>query len=635
MEKRSIASVSIAGLLVLVLVVTSAPFVASGPEAPAAATSPPGLSVLSGTLDGGPIVGNSSPTFWGVNLNFPCTTCSASHPAALGPYVNTTPLTFFRAFVEGDSCNQTTNTEWSDSGTPSPGCGFNDSAFIHWCLSRVSPCESEFLLPGEINSTVVAVETVRYVEDVLHYHPTYWTIGAAPWDWTHYNEPWSTWKTTDDSRANASAYTAEVRDYVAAVRSVDPTIRVVADTGSWQALKTVASLTRYDASDLAGLSFFLYPGGRGFPGASLGDFYASLNQAGSGHVIEGNISSNLGEWRNAMTEYCASCASLPVFIDQYNAALNASPYDSELASYPDAVYLAASVTQALKENVTALTFMHLQGAGQTTPYNLVETNGTISPVGILYQQIFSQLAMGAVRNTTIASNLGATTFSVESQSRERASLLIVNTNLTTSLNLSMGETVEAGTIGTAISWAPGAGAPTNASGTLSGVYVVPPQGILLLNFPPVRSTGSYAVGGVVTDASSGTPLSGVDVSVSPTLSERTGNSGTFVFALPNGSYRISVNAPGYAPENGSLTVNGTPATQNFSLQSLTGPPGASPPIGPTLPRTAPGGSAMLLVLLLPGVAAVVVLGYLAYRRVRTRDAHRKSLERRATKRRRH
>lgn len=93
------------------------------------------------------------------------------------------------------------------------------------------------------------------------------------------------------------------------------------------------------------------------------------------------------------------------------------------------------------------------------------------------------------------------------------------------------------------------------------------------SFPPMKSlfrtptsnSTNYTLSGDITAASTGDPISGVDVSVAGGPSTTTNSSGGYQMALANGSYSLTASAPGFVPSTGTVTIAGANVVQNFTL----------------------------------------------------------------------
>jgi hypothetical protein len=88
--------------------------------------------------------------------------------------------------------------------------------------------------------------------------------------------------------------------------------------------------------------------------------------------------------------------------------------------------------------------------------------------------------------------------------------------------------------------------------------------------------------GAVLSQSSGAPLVGANVSLSPTIWQFSGLGGAYDFWVPNGTYTLRVDFQGYLSTDVALALHGEPVTTDLSLSASTVPTiAASPPPSPT------------------------------------------------------
>jgi hypothetical protein len=119
--------------------------------------------------------------------------------------------------------------------------------------------------------------------------------------------------------------------------------------------------------------------------------------------------------------------------------------------------------------------------GSLASLDMIDANQTVRPVGELYRSVLPHLALGTVNRTWVASPLGTEVFAAYTSAGARHSLLVVNTDLKTALQLDVGGTVPA-VAGTYVAWQPGEAAPQAVAATLGSSYTVPAQGLLLLSW---------------------------------------------------------------------------------------------------------------------------------------------------------
>jgi hypothetical protein len=433
---------------------------------------PPGPppATVNTTLVVGATTGYESSTFWAVNSQSP-----AIEDPTLAALVNTTPLTVFRFGPNGEATNQSAGLTYSPNGTPSVVFGENDPEFVTWC--EWIRCRAIMMVPAEIDNVTAAVATVRYVEQTLDFHPDFWSIGNEPETWTHFGIQWADWKYNDDSRPTPMQYAVEVKQYVAALRAFDPTIRIIgiqASTAQPTELSWLTDVVAVNGPNLAAVAYHAYPGGVGTSSGSLSDFFASLNQP-TGFPL--NYPGAVAAVRSA----CPSCG-LPVFVDEYNAAAPNSTFGQFLDSYAEVPYIGAGIVEALRENVTQVAFFDLQATVTSSEYGMLGPALDARPVFKLYSVFFEDMSLGREVNTSLP-GAPSGVFSVMSQNATATSLLVVDTNLATGLRLNLTQSglPTSGEWTTSV-WGPTMADPQSQSMApdLAGPWFVPAEGIFLL-----------------------------------------------------------------------------------------------------------------------------------------------------------
>src|SRR5690242_4455835 len=99
--------------------------------------------------------------------------------------------------------------------------------------------------------------------------------------------------------------------------------------------------------------------------------------------------------RTAVHGLCTNCSRLPIFVNEYNAGPGWAP-SNFAGSYDNAVFLAASAAQALRDNVSQLTLFNLQNTAPNFGFSLLDRAGTAGPPGVLFARVLSHLAIGSV-----------------------------------------------------------------------------------------------------------------------------------------------------------------------------------------------------------------------------------------------
>ena len=488
---RNLAGVALIALLALLLVGSGVTYLAvpdtGGAGGDAARSLLPAAMVPGGsataTLPASPgaALAQTPGTFWSIDAQTRCSTCLETN-ASVRAFLNQTPFSWVRYGQGTDSCNETTNTAYTSSGVVSRGCGFNVTALKAWCVSQVTPCHAILSLPGENNNSLEDAAIAKWIVSTVGFQPDFWSIGNEPTGWTHYGIPWTNWTSADASPATPLAYALDVKAAIAAVSAVDPGAKFIgleaacSCNTAW--LQDVASI---DGASISAMAYHSYPS-TGSTTPTLAQFYAPL-------ASSSNLTGSYASVRAAITGRCGSCATLPIFVNEYNAGPGWAP-STQAGTYANAVFLAASVTQALRANVTQLTTYNLQTDSKSSfGFSFMNGNGVVGPTGAVFAQLLSHLAMGTVRAGTVSS--GATgVWSVVTQNATAESLLVVSTNLTRSISLPATGTFLGGLAGTSYQWSPALGAPNVSRGTVAASYTLPAQGILLVT---VHLAGPSAV----------------------------------------------------------------------------------------------------------------------------------------------
>ncbi|HYK92879.1 MAG TPA: hypothetical protein VEY07_02410 [Thermoplasmata archaeon] len=435
---------------------------------------PPPLVTLNATISAGPVVAHhlASPFFAVVltasNLTFP-------QLVATGAYLNSTPVSWIRFGGGGEAYDPTTQTLY----LPPTGGGqytavheqlWNFSWFRSWCYSRTPHCDWLTYLPGQVNSSAYAVHYATWFHTVLNFVPTEWELSNEPELWDHFGKNFSRWSTTDALPPTGPGYGTMVQSYIAAVSARFPQDQYIGIEAACATCDhTLVPATAAEAGPyLAGMAYHSYPT---LPGSStdLATFYSTL-------VGPTALASTLGGFQSLYRNECASCSSLPTQIGEYQAGPPTGGFSPFAAQYPGAVFLGASVIQALESNLQSFTEFNVE-----TLYSA--STHTVTPEGILYQRILANMTMGNDLSVNVTSHGVSGMFAVLVHNGSRQSLLLVNSNLTTVLNLTIPTSgFPVGVTGSEWSWQPGETDPAVQRGvSLPQVYSVPPQGILLLD----------------------------------------------------------------------------------------------------------------------------------------------------------
>jgi hypothetical protein len=444
----------------------------SGLGSPSPGLIVPLASGVATTLTLGDSVGThfGSP-FWGIN------TGDAYAPAsqlALGVYLNSTPVTLIRLGGGNDGYNPTTATQYQ---APASGSGkyvavsellVNFTWFKAWCYSKTPHCLWETSLPAEQNNTQGAIHTAEYFHNVLQFVPTYWEFGNEPMAWTHYGLNLTTWSTTSASEVTGIGYATMVHNYIAAISAIFPSDRYMGIQNSCACNPTlITTLAQVDGPELAGVAYHEYPWING-SSTSPTQFFGALASVR-------NIPNTTAHMESIVAAGCPTCNQIPISIGEYQAG--PVPVHSPLSSnYTGAPFVAASVIQALENNVSTFTIFNIAWLFNTS-------TGQIKSQGYLYQRILDNMTMGTdVAVQVNAPGVGGV-YALLVTNGSRESLLIVNTNVTRTLRLSLTSAVfPVGSSGRYFSYAAYNLVPiAHTVASLPGSFVLSPEEILLLS----------------------------------------------------------------------------------------------------------------------------------------------------------
>jgi hypothetical protein len=445
-------------------------------QAPTARSGVETLGNVAATLEGGSKLADSSPTFWGVVAQT-AVSRGITSDTAIGKFLNATPFVTFAYTQQSDQCNVTTNTQYQDDGSTLTPCGFDVHSFKAWCSSKGSGCVSIFTLPGENNNSGEDANIANYIVHTVGFQPTYWAIGNEPMLWKHYGIAWSSWKTTDARTPTPVAYATDLKNAIAAVKKVDTNAKFVGIEADCECSPTwFAAVGKIDGSSIAAVAYHTYPSTALLQQESATQFFAPLTSSA-------NVTTSYATVRKALVGQCTGCGTLPIFVTEYNSGPGWVP-SNYAGTYQDAVFLAGSVVQALRANVTMFDIFHLQTYQGAFDWALMNGTDAVSPAGLLFEDLLVHLDLGVVMGVTVRTTTG-NVWAVTTFHGNQETLLVVNANVTQSINLNLNHVpwVKAGSTSTIYQWSPGQSKPSVTSTTsMASSYVIPAESILMLDY---------------------------------------------------------------------------------------------------------------------------------------------------------
>jgi hypothetical protein len=523
-------------------------------------------------------IGSLAP-IWGVDLRPEYRVGSATTAEVQG-----TPITYVRwpGGAIADRFNMSTGAVYFPSSTAPT----NESEFVTWC--RSVGCQAILQVPGEIDSPSTAAWEVAYTEHRLGFSPAYWEIGNEPGLWTHFGQPWSAWKSSRTSTATPQTYAELVHQYIAAMRAVDPSIRIIGlpgvGLGAYFDPAWISSTVAVNGPNLSAVAIHVYPAQSGPSHPTLSAFFASLSGRSS-------ISVRMVADDQAIAAACPTCGPIAVFVTELGSgSQGGGSWGSYMSGYPEVPFVAAELSQAVASNVTSTELYCLEG---TYSGSLFGPTGRAHPLDLLYADLLSHLGPVGIATGVSGPVSGVYAIGSEPANGSSASVMVVNTNVTSSVVLNLtGPGFPAAGSYSLWWWNSSSPVVDSASGTgPTSHWTLPPLGILVVSEPKPASPARYPVSFQEIGLPGGSPWT-VTITGSVPVNATT-NASDVTFDLANGSYTFTVtSAFGFpvAPSQGTLVVNGTSLVQPILYIATLGtnaPPGRagneSRSAGPTGP----------------------------------------------------
>jgi hypothetical protein len=411
---------------------------------------------------------NLSWAFWGVNVAAAqqFTTTDASNIAA-------TPVNFIRfpGGILGEEFNYTSGVLTNDVGGGTSIASTSIQEFIASCQSI--GCHAILQLPAEIDQPQTAAYYASYVQNTLHFKPSYWEIGNAVQSWGHFDTPWSKWGTNSGKPIDSLAFAQELGKYITAIRAVVPGARIIAlgmatgrPNNDQDYITEVASL---DGPNISGISVHSYVNAAAPPKPTWADLLSNLNG-------EYSLASGITTTQSYIKSGCPKC-HLSVFVTEANAA-EVTGYSQFLPTFAGTLYVAADTIQALNLRVKNLDWFayssHYLGAW--------DQGGTFEQQYTLMTQMMTHLGTKTLATTVTGPSMfyGTATYGTAG-----LALLLVNANMTQSVSLNLASArILSGALVHEEQWKNGSDGPTNSSFNLGGSLTVPALSITILTVAP-------------------------------------------------------------------------------------------------------------------------------------------------------
>jgi hypothetical protein len=259
-----------------------------------------------------------------------------------------------------------------------------------------------------------------------------------------------------------------VHSYALAVTALFPSDRFIGIEAACSCNRALISPTAAkDASLVDAMAYHSYPAIGGST-LTLSQFYGTLRSPS-------NLSASVARFLANLQFSCPSsvCRNMPVEIGEYQAGPPSSFSHFE-RTYAGAAWMAASIVQAMYANVSRFNvFDATELFGQTSA----------SFEGRLYQGVLEHMTTGKDFAVAVTAPKVGGVFAILATSGLRQSLLLVNTNTTSTIGFNLTSTIfPVGLLGSEYLWSPSSPTPSAKSGLLlPSTYLVVPQGILLLN----------------------------------------------------------------------------------------------------------------------------------------------------------
>ncbi|MGC2289826.1 MAG: hypothetical protein WA688_08230 [Thermoplasmata archaeon] len=516
--------------------------------------------------------------FWGVSVEGG--NPDPDTPSLLG-FLNASPFTELRY-----------GATWIDEENWSSGCFYNDTSVCYSFHNNVSDYADLCLsspryycilgVPAEINSVSTLAYEVNWLQSTTGWQPNCWAIGNEPEAWTHFNIPWTAWKSSDNRVPTAAQFAQVALNYTDTLRSIDGPGTCIIGLESDSPIANIGSFTNAVTSAVpndTAVSFHSYPDGKCTLNGKVGT--ASLSQLLS--------PSNLTATQLLYNASAANDTSgVPVYIQEFNmgSAHGSTSCGPWVTSYTDSVFTSAVVAQALTYGDPQFTFFHFDC--QTPDCLVNSTTGIRSPTYWLYADLLSQMDLEQLHQVNFTAGGNAHTYAVlgENGTHDRT-LLLANAQPRGWLNLSVSSLVPSLPTDWEIqnisqNWGPGCASTGCVTTWASSAVSTGPAYITIRNQSTVlvHFWNSLPFSADVNFSESGLPIGttwSVQVLGHPTMTATVSSSGGTdqTVTLDDGSYTFSATDldSSWAPPTSfpSIFVDGTSQTQSIVFTLVTFP----------------------------------------------------------------
>ncbi len=441
---------------------------------------------------------NLSGEFWGTTVSNEVHLLRGEQSA-----VNATParVLVWPGAMAGEDYDPFTETHYAtDSGAATPALT-TEAQFVQFC--EAIHCTAIMQVPAEIDDPSFAEAIVNYTERNLSFTPAYWMIGNEPELWEHWQVPWADWGSEYTNGPSPTEFGHEVVAYVDAIRQVDNSTPILGlpasgcTCGYWTYAQWISGVLSVTGDKIQAVAFHEYPAGwLGTGDGSLTDFYETLQSAA-------NIPTRIVAARAAVRSACPGC-NVSVFVSELGSALSWSAYGQYAAGFSGALSIASQITQAMDYNVSNV---DLFASELATTNSWFAPSGSARPDYALYTGILPHL--GTESYSVDVPGLSNTLYgiaTVDPADHDREDLLVVNDNITQSIDFAPGF---AGGLGTGpveeyawngsihdskanrTTWVEPytpEPVPTELPGGLPESYVLPPQSLVLFESYPDGGT---------------------------------------------------------------------------------------------------------------------------------------------------